>query len=784
MGSARYRPGDRFGTYEIVQALGQGGEGIVYHAHDTVLVRDVALKVLSDERCRDASYVAQLLNEARMACQLDTPNAVRVYAVVEHDGQRGIAMELVPGGRSAYDWLWDNRTRLDSLWQTATRLVADACRGLIAAHKGGLTHRDIKPGNILLAPSSDGEFFGKLSDFGMARRGKVPNQAAGTDRAIEGTPQYMSPEQWRGDAGDGRSDIYSLGATYFNLLTGRPPFEAATILEMLNAHMKAPVPRPDCFPPKVPATCAEVVRRALAKEPCDRYQSAEEMLTALEDALQDALPAYLRWVIDCHAKLEIRGLRHGPGKVSVDLEKVYVALRGDRTNPHARATALHGLEQDVQAALAAGLITAEEIDNLRDVYLAESPLMPEIEFRDRPSAFSAVPEEVITLGEAYRQHRRLVILGAPGSGKTTLARWLALTMAKALLRGEQEVHVPREQVFPECRGDPSLFSLGRPRLPILIRVSAYAEDRRASLERKEPPRSLFEFLGLHGWLKTVPTYGDECPGRRGQDVEPEKRQELAQRYVQRGDALIILDGLDEVTSKQERDDIIRAVEQFLRDHVSRADQIVHKRSDGYFDLMVPPGGAERPGNRLVVTSRIVGYKAAPLTTDIPHVTVEPMSDFAVGDFIDAWMNAVHAAIRHAEGKDRAVQERAQKEASGLKRRLQLREPDDALLKLRAQLRAAMDARDEAAVAKLRKAIDEQSRRQAAAERLAESESRRRSFGRRGSRELITNPQLASTLAAVFHNRDQRLPGNRVELFEIAAEDLADIWEERDRGNKP
>jgi hypothetical protein len=175
-------------------------------------------------------------------------------------------------------------------WADATRAVADACRGLAAAHAAGLVHRDVKPANLL----SDGAGTVKVTDFGLVRSADLSASQSGR---ITGTPRYMSPEQCRGEPADSRSDVYALGATFYAQLTGRTPYPAKTPVEVMFAHCSAPVPDPRVVVPDLPAACAAVVRKAMAKEPADRYRTADEMLTALESvaaAGTEAVPAARR----------------------------------------------------------------------------------------------------------------------------------------------------------------------------------------------------------------------------------------------------------------------------------------------------------------------------------------------------------------------------------------------------------------------------------------------------------------------------------------------------------
>jgi serine/threonine protein kinase len=265
--------GKHLGKYRITGLLGKGGMGLVYAGEDVRLKRTVAIKVLSRQAALEHEGAKRFLLEARAAARLNHANVVAVHDI----GQRGeiiyIVMELVRG-QSA-------QARLDLRgpmpWPEATRTAADVCRGLIAAHAAGLIHRDIKPANILLA--ADGAV--KLTDFGLAKAPELLSTRLTLCGTILGTPHYMSPEQCSGENLDARTDLYSLGASYYTLLTGKPPFVANDDLKILYAHCSSPVPDPGLLVPSLPSECHAVIQKAMAKSRTDRYRTAEGMLTAL-----------------------------------------------------------------------------------------------------------------------------------------------------------------------------------------------------------------------------------------------------------------------------------------------------------------------------------------------------------------------------------------------------------------------------------------------------------------------------------------------------------------------
>jgi WD40 repeat protein len=266
------RVGTVIDKYKVVRVLGRGGMGVVYEALNTRLDRAVALKVLPDALLEDPQASARFLQEAKAAARLNHPNAVAVYDADHRDGVHFIAMELVRGV-SAQERIGKGAPMP---WPEATRIVEAVCRALGAAHAAGLVHRDIKPANILLG--ADGAI--KLADFGLAKAVGRGNTLTGPN-AVIGTPQYMSPEQCLSAALDGRSDLYSLGAAYFALLTGRPPYDSETHLQTMYRHCHEPPPDPRAAVPGLPEGCAAIIRRAMAKSPADRYPEASSMAAEL-----------------------------------------------------------------------------------------------------------------------------------------------------------------------------------------------------------------------------------------------------------------------------------------------------------------------------------------------------------------------------------------------------------------------------------------------------------------------------------------------------------------------
>ena len=278
--------GRRLGRYRIDARLGQGGMGVVYRAVDPSRRRPVALKLLAGTSVGDADQLRRFLREARSAGRLDHPNIVAVLDVDRDDGVHFVVMEWVAGG-SVQEFL-DLQGPFP--WPVATWIAAEVCRGLVAAHAAGLVHRDVKPSNVLLG--RDGAV--KLADFGLAKAADQSTVTSVGAGRILGTPHFMSPEQCRAEEADDCSDIYALGATYYALLTGQPPYPLDVPVQVMFAHCSRPIPDPRATTPGVPEACARVVLRAMAKRRDQRHPSASALLAELDAVFATAGPSQKR----------------------------------------------------------------------------------------------------------------------------------------------------------------------------------------------------------------------------------------------------------------------------------------------------------------------------------------------------------------------------------------------------------------------------------------------------------------------------------------------------------
>lgn len=274
--------GRKLGKYVISDVLGKGEKGIVLKAHDESIERDVAIKVLTEQLSADELERSRFLSGAKSAGKFNHINTVTVHEVAQEDSVSYLVMEIVSGG-SVRDLL--ERDGALSVTE-ATRMVIEASRGLAAAHQEGFVHRDIKPGNLLL--TEDGTV--KVGDFRLAKQTAMPSDKNLTlVGQVIGTPHFMSPEQCEATAVDARSDIYSLGATYYTLLTGKRPYEdRGNDTQVMLAHFGADPPDPREVDPQVPDACAQLIEQAMATDPEQRYQSMEEFRCDLE-AVAEAL---------------------------------------------------------------------------------------------------------------------------------------------------------------------------------------------------------------------------------------------------------------------------------------------------------------------------------------------------------------------------------------------------------------------------------------------------------------------------------------------------------------
>src|SRR5580658_681960 len=265
------------GRYELSHQIARGGTAQVYLARDLLLDRPVALKMLFPELSTDRTFVDRFRREAQAAANLSHPNIVPVFDWGESDRTYYIVMEYVDG--EPLSSIIRTQAPLDGV--QACSIAADIAKALSYAHRHGVVHRDIKPGNVMI--TSDGQV--KVGDFGIAR-------AIGSDENITqtglvmGTATYFSPEQAQGLGVDGRSDVYSLGVVLFEMLTSRPPFSGETPVSIAYQHVRETAPTPRSLNPSIPVPLEAIVLQAMAKQPSERYQTAQDFQADLQRYVQ------------------------------------------------------------------------------------------------------------------------------------------------------------------------------------------------------------------------------------------------------------------------------------------------------------------------------------------------------------------------------------------------------------------------------------------------------------------------------------------------------------------
>jgi hypothetical protein len=281
----------QIGQYNLLGQIGEGGMGAVWLGEHVALGRLAAIKVLHPEFSRKREYVKRFFNEARAAAAISDPGIVQIFDFGQHvDGSAYIVMERLEG--EGLDQRLERTGRLAV--PEALRIVRQVASTLATAHAAGIVHRDLKPGNIFLVrdPEVAGGERAKVLDFGIA---KLADDSAGVKTkswAVLGTPKYMAPEQCRG-AGyvDARSDVYSLGCVLFTLIVGAPPFDAEGFGDVIAMQLREPAPAPSTRADGIPPEVDDIVLTCLAKDPAQRYASAQELANAIDALLGSAAQA-------------------------------------------------------------------------------------------------------------------------------------------------------------------------------------------------------------------------------------------------------------------------------------------------------------------------------------------------------------------------------------------------------------------------------------------------------------------------------------------------------------
>ncbi len=270
-------PGTSIGLYRLIEQIGMGGMATVYKAYHAAMDRHVALKMLPRQFAKDETYLGRFHQEARTIANLEHPHILPVYDFGEDDGYTYLVMRLLEAG-TLKERMGAGPLSISEL----DHLFGQVTSALDYAHSRSVIHRDVKPSNVLIDPH--GNAF--LTDFGVAKLLQSTSQFTASGGML-GTPAYMAPEQGKGSPSDARSDLYALGVMLYEMCTGRIPFDAETPLAIVLKHINDPLPLPRNLNESIPEEVQDVILKAMAKEPDERYQTANEMLGGWRRAVGD-----------------------------------------------------------------------------------------------------------------------------------------------------------------------------------------------------------------------------------------------------------------------------------------------------------------------------------------------------------------------------------------------------------------------------------------------------------------------------------------------------------------
>ncbi len=282
-----YRPAQQIPGFQIIAKLGQGAMATVYKARQLSLDRIVAVKVLPKRLSENQEFVDRFYREGRAAAQLNHPNIVQAIDVGESGGYHYFVMEFIDG-KTVYDVLQDHRVMPEA---DAIRIILQTAEALEHAHARGFIHRDVKPKNVMIAETGDV----KLADMGLAREVSDYETAQSEAGRAYGTPYYISPEQIRGEINiDFRADIYSLGATFYHMVTGAVPFEGSTPSAVMHKHLKEELPPADHKNTSLSAGVGEIIEVMMAKRRDERYASTRDLIIDLKSVSEGGPPFQAR----------------------------------------------------------------------------------------------------------------------------------------------------------------------------------------------------------------------------------------------------------------------------------------------------------------------------------------------------------------------------------------------------------------------------------------------------------------------------------------------------------
>jgi len=291
--------------FEILSRIGRGSQAVVFKARQVSMDRIVALKVLDKKVAQTADFKERFVKEARSAAALSHNNIVQAYDVGEHKGLNYFVQEYVEGTTVA-DVLRERGQAFSE--DEGLDIIIQIAEALAHAHSRGFIHRDVKPKNIMLTPGG----VAKLADMGLARQVTDAESALAEAGKAFGTPYYIAPEQIRGDPNiDFRADIYSLGATLYQMVTGRVPFDAQSPQQVMQKHLSAPLTPPDHINTSLSAGISETIEVMMSKRPRDRYQRTDDLLMDLKAVREGKPPALARQIVDAGGESVLAGLEEG-----------------------------------------------------------------------------------------------------------------------------------------------------------------------------------------------------------------------------------------------------------------------------------------------------------------------------------------------------------------------------------------------------------------------------------------------------------------------------------------
>lgn len=369
--------GKTLGPYRILEQIGVGGMSTVYKAYQPSMDRYVAVKILPHYLSQDPEFARRFQREARAIARLEHAHILPVHDYGEYEGIAYIVMRYVEAG-TLKERMAQGPLPLDEI----DRLVGQIGGALDYAHRLGVIHRDVKPGNVLM--DAQGDTY--LSDFGLARMMETTQQLTASGVGV-GTPAYMSPEQGQGVKVDHRSDIYSLGVILYEMITGHVPYEAETPMGVVLKHISDPLPLPRTIVPNVPEAVEKVILKALAKDPAGRFQTAGEMVEALDIAVRKALAAEPTQIAEAAPAKPLRAAAAGTAREDISfvtrVERLWAQPRGKVALVGGAAAVLvvlgwllSRLPYRVQIAAPAVTTTATEASVVKPLVTDKVPTVP------------------------------------------------------------------------------------------------------------------------------------------------------------------------------------------------------------------------------------------------------------------------------------------------------------------------------------------------------------------------------------------------------------------------